>query len=254
MKLPETIDGVVERLSKIIERSIEDDSRLGYFAALYNRVTQRVREGVKNCEFEDNERMEQLDVVFANRYLAAYDAYHAGEAPSRCWLLSFEKARSPHPIVLQHLLLGMNAHIHLDLGVAAARTCPGKELMGLMGDFEKINEVLASLAPEVEQELSEVSPVFGKLTKLVASDQKKILDFSMSKAREDAWHFACTLASLPKDEQAAQIAHRDRSTVEIGEALLHLGPAASLVRLHESLDVADNIRKLATGEFEHLPR
>ena len=41
--------------------------------------------------------------------------------------------------MLQHLLIGMNAHISLDLGIAAARTAPGEALpvltQGIDQDF-----------------------------------------------------------------------------------------------------------------------
>ena len=78
-----TIDEVIERLGAIIEESVRTESRLGYFASLYNRVTITVRDGVKTGRFEDNARMERLDVLFANRYLDAYDAYRRGEPPTR---------------------------------------------------------------------------------------------------------------------------------------------------------------------------
>lgn len=46
------------------------------------------------------------------------------------------------PLILQHLLLGINAHINLDLGIAAAQTSPGDDLPDLRNDFVEINRVL----------------------------------------------------------------------------------------------------------------
>jgi hypothetical protein len=63
-----TIDEVINQLEKIIKESIDTRSRIGFFAALYHKVTVRVKEGILKNEFEDGARMEQLDVVFANRY------------------------------------------------------------------------------------------------------------------------------------------------------------------------------------------
>ena len=48
--LPRSIDQVVERLDQIIEDAARSGSRLGYFAALYNRVTITVRDGVRAGE------------------------------------------------------------------------------------------------------------------------------------------------------------------------------------------------------------
>ena len=72
-ELPRTIDEVIIRLDEIIEDAITEESRLGYFAALYNRVTIAIREGIRDDAFDDNQSMERLDIAFANRYIEAYD-------------------------------------------------------------------------------------------------------------------------------------------------------------------------------------
>ena len=69
----ETIDQVIEQLDDIIDWSIIRSSRLGYFAALYRKVTIKVKDGIRDGYFEDAERMERLDVIFANRYLEAFE-------------------------------------------------------------------------------------------------------------------------------------------------------------------------------------
>jgi hypothetical protein len=79
--------------------------------------------------------MERLDVVFANRYLVAFEQSQNNQAPTRSWQLTFETSRRWWPIVLQHLLLGMNAHINLDLGIVAARTSPDIWLAELQINF-----------------------------------------------------------------------------------------------------------------------
>ena len=68
----DTIDEVVERLTEIVEWSRAANSRLGYFAALYRKVTVKVHEGIADGFFDEGDRMERLDVIFANRYLEAF--------------------------------------------------------------------------------------------------------------------------------------------------------------------------------------
>ncbi|MBV9108709.1 MAG: hypothetical protein JO306_04850 [Gemmatimonadetes bacterium] len=249
--LPTEIDGVIERLSAIIQDCIARQDRLGYFAALYNRVTQSVKEGIAKGEFQDGERMERLDVTFACRYITAYDTYRAGELPSISWLKAFQAAQTNDHIVLQLLLSGMNAHINLDLGVAAARTCAGSELAGLKADFDRINQVLATLTPVVEQEIDDCSPGFGTLTKLAPKLELKMVGFSMDKARDAAWAFAQELAPLRHLPQVAHMATRDAAVSLIGDAVLNDGLIVRLIRAHESQDVAHNIQVLASGEFRN---
>jgi Family of unknown function (DUF5995) len=247
---PKTIDDVIARLEEIIEDCIATENRLGYFAALYNRVTQAVKQGIATGEFEDGPRMERLDVTFASRYLAAYDQYRAGEVPSRSWLKAFEAAKDPRLTVLQHLLIAMNAHINLDLGVAAARTCPGPALAPLKNDFGTINTVLSKLTPTVQGEIDRESPFFIGLTQLLKEKTElEIVGVAMDGARELSWALAVQLAPLPVAQQTPLIATRDAETAALADLLLDEGPIERFVRHFEFGSVAENIRVLATGEF-----
>ena len=62
-----TIDEVIDYLDEIIETARATGSRTGYLAALYKKVTVQVKEKTAAGYFDDNERMEKLDVIFANR-------------------------------------------------------------------------------------------------------------------------------------------------------------------------------------------
>ncbi len=245
-----TIDEVIIRLEAIIQECVAARSRLGYFAALYNRVTQAVREGIRQGQFDNGPRMERLDVMFANRYLTAYEQYRVGEVPSRSWLKAFEAAENADLVVLQHLLIGMNAHINLDLGVAAARVAPGALLPPLEPDFDRINTVLARLTPVVEQEIDQESPIFKKLTQLAPALELKVVGFAMDEAREAAWNFANKLAPLSLQQQVPAMATRDKEVAILGDLVLARNPIFQLIHSRESTDVAENIRILAQGEFK----
>src|SRR5262245_7464543 len=138
----ESIDEVVDRLTSIIRWASDNNSRLGYFPALYRKVTIAVRDGIRRGVYDDAQRMERFDVAFANRYLDAFAAFRSGASLSSSWRLAFDSAADFWPIVLQHLLLGMNAHINLDLGIAAAATMRGHDLESIHADFDRINIVL----------------------------------------------------------------------------------------------------------------
>ena len=106
------IDEVIASLDSIIQQAWEERSRLGYFAALYRRVTRSVRDGVCTGHFDDCALMEHLDVVFATRYIDALTTYQSGGRPSRSWKQAFEACSDDTRLILQHLLAGMNAHIN----------------------------------------------------------------------------------------------------------------------------------------------
>jgi Family of unknown function (DUF5995) len=57
----QSIDEVIARLTDIIDISRQEPGRLGYFAALYRKVTISIKQGILNGRFEDGARMEMLD-------------------------------------------------------------------------------------------------------------------------------------------------------------------------------------------------
>jgi Family of unknown function (DUF5995) len=232
-----TIDQVIERLDDIVDRTKRQKSRLGYFGALYRKVTLKVKAGIREGYFEDGGRMERLDVIFANRYLEAFEQNQKNIPPARSWQLAFEASKRWWPIVLQHLLLGMNAHINLDLGIAAARTSPGEAVHGLKNDFNKINEILAALVDGVEQELAQVWPVLGLLDYAAGRTDEVLINFNMQKARDQAWKVAEKLAPLDPAKQMSAINDLDGKIAVFGRVIRHpgfvIGTVNKIIRLRE---------------------
>lgn len=230
ISIPATSIGeVIAQLSAIVDWSKQNNSRMGYFAALYRKVTIQVRNGIADNFFDDGPRMERLDVIFANRYIQACYQYQSGQTPTQSWVRAFDKTRHWWPIVLQHLLLGMNAHINLDLGIAAAQTVPPEELQDLKGDFEKINKVLADLVGGVQSELAEIWPILGWLNRYLGSVQTALINFSMEKARDAAWSFAEKLSPLSEEQRQQEIVEKDEMIALFSNVISHPGFYGSVI-------------------------
>ena len=88
-----TIDEVITDLTNIIELADSEASRIGYFAALYRRVTIRVKEQIAGGFFLNAAQMERLDVEFANRYLEAYGQFRNGQPTTASWAAAFNSIR-----------------------------------------------------------------------------------------------------------------------------------------------------------------
>lgn len=247
--LPSTIDEVVVRLQAIVADCAARGDRNGYFAALYLRMTEAVRDGIRRGEFDDGPRMERLDVIFAGRYLQAWEQYRSGELPTRSWYRAFSAAASPDLMVLQALLVGINAHINLDLGIAAARVAAGPALAGLRGDFDRINDVLARLTPSVESQIDRMSPILRTVSALAPRLDTRVVGFSMERARAEAWAFAQKLAPLRKLPQVDLMARRDLEVALIADAIVLHNPVSRMIQREESRDIAANIRLLASGGY-----
>jgi hypothetical protein len=245
-----TIDEVIAALDAIIHQSVADESPLGYFAVLYRKVTIRVKNGILQNEFEDNRRMEKLDVLFANRYLDAYHSWQTSGTCSRSWMETFTASRRSGHIVLQHLLAGINAHINLDLGIAVVDTVGNAPLESSRADFDAINRILMELLDEVKQNIAAVSPVFKWLMPLAKNADEKFIQFSIQVARDGAWTFAEQLYSN-KINRTGCIAERDQTIATLATALLNprgrLAWILKLIYWAEYKSVSQKISALSRG-------
>ena len=248
MKELKSIDDVIDVLEHIIDESRENNNPMGYFAALYQKVTIKVKEGIAEGAFEDGPQMEQLDIVFAKRYLDAYHAYRKNEPVTDSWEKAFDLSEKYWPIVLQHILIGINAHINLDLGIAATEISKGKNIDDLKNDFDKINDILSSLVNQVQENLSEIWPTLKKILVRVGKVDDFLVDFSMLIARDGAWQFAVDLASKSIDEQKSFIKGRDQKTLKTAKLITNPGWIASIlfaiIRIGERGSVSKKIDTL----------
>ena len=245
-----SIDEIITRLTEIVDKAIAENNRAGYFAVLYRKVTMAVAQKIKEGYFDDNARMEKLDVVFANRYLDAWDCSNAGKPCSNSWQLAFDTCKNWQPMVMHHLLCGMNAHISLDLGIAAATVCPGNQIESIHNDFNKINTLLSDLIAGVKADLYSMWPLSKLISKLNTDKlENDIAGFSMNIARDAAWQVALAYAAcIGDDAQKNYILERDKSVTDFGNHLLHPGKFVQAVtavfRMFEFGTIAGKVKRL----------
>lgn len=246
--IAKNIDEVIDHLEVIIQASIEEENTLGYFAALYQNVTITVKEKLGTNYFDDDKHMEQLDVVFANRYLKAYTDYKQGKVITKSWEIAFNSSKDNSLIVLQHLLLGMNAHINLDLGIAAAEISTQSTLPNLHNDFNKINAILSALVDEVQNDLAKIWPTLLKILKWAKKVDDFLINFSMNLARDGAWKFANELAVVKEVERKNMISTRDKKIFELAELITNHGIVGkiifTIIRFGERGKPSDKIKAL----------
>jgi hypothetical protein len=235
------IDHIIDELTEIIEWSIETNCRAGIFAALYKRVTIEVKNKIDEGNyFDDNERMEKLDIVFADRYLEAVNQYRNNKAATKSWDAAFKAGENNQHIILQHLLLGINAHINLDLGIACAIVAPGNSITSMKNDFYKINKILFDLLDDVQERIGNLSPWMMIIDWLGKNHDEKIMGFSIERARDFSWMLAEQLAPLDTDLQPPFITLRDEKTALLANIFIKpgviLGFALKVIRLREEND------------------
>ena len=208
------INEVIAELDTIIAKCLVENSKMGLFAALYRKVTLRVKEGIAAGRFDDADRMERLDVVFANRYLEAYCAHCAGTPITSSWQITFNASKNPSLFMIQHLFAGMNSHISLDLGIATAKTAEGKPLSEMERDFNEINHVLSDMIDDVQKALEKTSLMMMALDWLAGNQDERLARFSLELFRKRAWDMTNHLYGLTDDLLINRIAELDKQVTK----------------------------------------
>lgn len=218
MSRPTTIQEVLDQLDLIIENSIDRNDRLGLFAFVYRRTTAEIFKEIQLKNFEDNKRMEKMDVAFANLYIDAYKGHQNNKKVSNSWEIAFAN-ENERLTILQHIMMGINAHINLDLAIATSSTMFGKELSDIEKDFNKVNDILFNIINEIQDRLSRVSRLLFLLDIIGEKSDEKIIDFSMRKAREQAWNNANLLWTLAPDQQGGAINGIDTVVLQLSKLI-----------------------------------
>src|SRR5262245_3398488 len=144
----DSIDAVVAAMQERLDGLTAGQEHRREFLGTYQRTTIAVGKAIRDGIFEDGPWVEAWDVVFADFYLAALDADLAGGRVPRPWRLAFDAPASLNP--LQHVLLGINAHINYDLPQALLAVISDEDFTdpALMDrrrrDHERIDGVLSS--------------------------------------------------------------------------------------------------------------
>ena len=241
-----TIQDVIDQLDGIVNQCAASQNKAGYFAALYKRMTMAVADGIKDNAFADGERMEKLDVLFARRYIEAFNAYHSGRSCTKAWKLAFDHCNNNKLIVLQHILLGVNTHINLDLAIAASQTCTAREMALLEDDFNRINAVIQQLSGNVQAGLTSIWWPMKFLTNIAKGREEVLLNFSIEKARRASWGNALWLANMQEAGRGKFINTIDDLVCGISAGITNRGQVSGyllkLIRATEHNNVAANIR------------
>lgn len=158
--------------------------------------------------------------------------------------MAFNQRTKFWPIVLQDLILGINAHINLDLGIAAAEIS-GPEIQKLKNDFYKINDILSSMVEGVQKDINRISPVIGLLDAIAGKLDERLVDFSIQVARDGAWDFALNYANANETEMAQLIAKRDASITWLGKDIAKPGPILTVIRNFIKIFETKSVKKIA---------
>lgn len=233
-----TIAHVLDELQERLDSLPDGMEFRRTFIATYRRTTEAVGSAIEDGSFNDPQWVAAWDSAFADLFFVAHDADLAGEPPPRPWRLAFSPPERLN--TLQHLLLGMNAHINFDLPQALLAVITDDDFADPVlidrrrGDHERIDHILASRVSAEDSHLGGSRRLLDHLlTPLNRASSKRFL----REARQKVWHNTFTL-------QQARLAGSDSYRARLAE--LELLSAAKIADLTVPGQV---LLRLAAGGF-----
>jgi hypothetical protein len=195
--LGNNIDEVFERMTELADSDQQLGSRRAIFLQLYVMVTGAVREKVRQGDyFQDSIWASRYLVAFANLYAAARYRYDRGEAVPKSWRIAFQTADNRSGLVLQDLLLGVNAHINHDLAPALIEATIDPDRDRRYSDHNAVNRILADLTNASQDKIAALyAPGLAAADALAGPLDEVASAFSIEHARENAWRHAVALAA-----------------------------------------------------------
>ena len=205
------------------------------FLHCYLMMTLNMLAAIEREEFQDPAWVDRLLHIFSRYYFTALDAFDQDPtAASPVWQLAFEAARHKGTLALQHLLLGVNAHINFDLIMALEEILEPEwasltEAQRTMryNDHCHVNRVISSTVDAVEKEVIDPEmPVMRVVDAIVghALEDAMVSDL-LGFWREIVWHHATHLLETRhaspdwREEREKLVRHYEKEVLEIGEVI-----------------------------------
>jgi hypothetical protein len=194
------VDRTVREMERRFEPLASSCDHNAIFSLTYLRVTEEYRRTVESPTFfDDTPFVNHEDVVFANYYFAAYDAWEDGETAHvpPAWRIAFDAARDESVSAYGDLLLGINAHVQRDLPFVIYS-------IGMVGpdgsrkpDHDRVNQILNRVTDDLIAEIARrFDPTIEDANLPTPIDDFGLFQLIVS-WREAAWRHAELLALAP---------------------------------------------------------
>jgi hypothetical protein len=201
-----TVDDVILGLGRIEQHYLARRDRRGVFATAYLEITRAIERSRTDGAFRDAEWSARYLIRFANLYREALLNYEEGRGARvpKAWRISFDAARADTGLVIQHLVLGINAHINHDLAIALHDVGIDPERAIRYADHVQINLVLERATERMKHRVASLyAPILLRLDRAVGRLDDDVTNFSIPKAREHAWAFAVALTGTRSEPERA---------------------------------------------------
>ena len=198
----QSVEQVERALEQFEEWCIKNGDLRGVFTTAYLQITKAIGKEINHNSFKDNEWSSRYLIRFANLYREAllnYDSDKSKHVP-KSWRVAFDLAKKQEGFIIQHLILGINAHINHDLALALNDVGIDSNREEKNQDHNQINLILENATDNLKRSVSDkYAPILHRLDRGLGTLDDDIIAFSIPKARDHAWAMAVALSTARSD-------------------------------------------------------
>jgi hypothetical protein len=190
--------GAYDGLRCLEEHLVAAADRRAIFASVYTLTTLRMAESIDASDYTNTVWMKSYQTEFANHYRKAVHAFATGQRNQvpNAWLKAFDSASSGQTLIIQDVLLGMNAHINYDLAFAIEKVGISPDTASRYLDHTRVNAVLSEVGDEIVAALGSLYGAnYAAVDAAFGPTDELFLAAGMATARQNAWNNAVLLKS-----------------------------------------------------------
>ena len=205
--------------------------RRSVFLSCYALMTENMLQAVDDGVFHDGIWVERLVRRFAEYYFAGVQAYERDHAATpAAWRAAHDATKRTETMTLQHLFLGINAHINYDLALTLVDllekdwpTLPQPEKRRRYEDYCRVNDVIGETIDAVQKQVVErFTPSLVIVDTLFLHGDEWLLSRLVAHWREEVWVNAESLLALPAsgEKRANVVGLIEAMALERADAIL----------------------------------
>ena len=213
-----TLQDVIDGLGGIERGLRKNGDRRAVFTTAYLNMTLEIAGRVGESSFFDPTWVGRYAVAFANLYRTALLSYESGdlERTPKPWRQSFDASKNGRALLIQDLLLGVNAHINHDLALALVEATIDPDRPKRRADHTAVNESIRRATDPVQEAVtSYYAPALKRFDRFFGRIDEELTSFSIDKARLAAWISAVSLTNARDETERTEVrgSIEDRASV-----------------------------------------
>ncbi len=232
--------GLTRRMAGLIRGWEAAGDRRAIFLSCYAMMTRNMLTALDSAGFHDPAWVRDLLERFADYYFRALELAERGDpATPAAWRLVFEAAAAGRGHVLQHLLLGVNAHINYDLVLCLddvlAAEWPALSPAARQARYEDhchVNDVIIRTIDAVQDQVVErYAPMMEVVDAAFGPLDEWLIGRTIAHWRDDVWQHALERLAQPEAGREAVRIRVEDDSVARGHLIRLERVGASLVKL-----------------------